>query len=124
MAPAGLVHSAPHAPQLDAVDDRSVSQPSLARPSQSPHPPSQVNPQRPDAQLADAACAGAVQALVVYARPSALQTLRSAVEAQLGSPGVHTHAVQRPEVAAQRSTGFLGGSCSSGMPGRARRRHR
>jgi hypothetical protein len=41
----------PQAPQLVAVDVRSVSQPFVALPSQLPHPPLQAGAQEPELQL-------------------------------------------------------------------------
>lgn len=91
-----LLQKRPQAPQLDDDIVRSVSQPLEAAPSQSPHPASQVKPQRPKEHDAAVAWEGTVHAVVVYPSPSALHTRRSVDEAQLGSPGVHVHALQRP----------------------------
>ena len=51
-------HAAPHAPQFAALVVRSVSQPFVASPSQSPKPAAQVNPHAPAVQVAAAARAG------------------------------------------------------------------
>ena len=48
-------HAAPHAPQFAALVERSVSQPFVASPSQSPKPAAQVNPHAPAVQVAAAA---------------------------------------------------------------------
>lgn len=91
-----LGHTRPHAPQLVALTPRSTSQPFDARPSQLPHPASQVKLHAPDAQLADVACAGTGHVAVVYPRPSALQVRRSVVEPQLRAPGLQIQVLQRP----------------------------
>src|SRR5437660_290789 len=82
------IHIVPHAPQFALLEERSISQPSDAMWSQSANPVLHVKPHVPRSQRAEAFVAPG-HGVVVYPRPSALQTLRSVADPQLASPGVH-----------------------------------
>jgi hypothetical protein len=98
VVPLGLVHAAPQAPQLVTVEPRSVSQPLVGSPSQSPKPTPQAGTQTPLGQLVDPwALAQLVPQLPQWATVAREDSQPVAtVPLQLPNPALHV-STQPPE---------------------------